>query len=174
MFSRHPKKLADYNGFRGAIPSPKSVIIRINESWLLLTGRGQGQLAWSPVIASKTLHFFSRSVGFEHDPPVAIDNAVILKLVWPYLRDMIPINQRPQGWRGKDLESYLRYMTVINIWAQQHHWTTTQMEATIFAVFRNNAQRIRIDCVSVANHNLILLLDEPDIGTQLAIRKYLF
>ena len=36
-------------------------------------------------------------------------------------------------------------------------------------------QRIRIDCVSVANHNLIRLLDKPDIGTQVAInRKYLF
>ncbi len=113
----------------------------INESWLLLTGIGQGQLAWSPVITSKTLHFLSRSVGFEQDPPVAIDNAVILKLVWPYWRNMIPINQRPQGWRGKDLESYLRYMTAINVWAQQRHWTTTQMEATIFAAFRNRAQQ---------------------------------
>ena len=39
MFSRHPKKLADYNGFRGAIPSPKSVIIRnlsIPESWYVM------------------------------------------------------------------------------------------------------------------------------------------
>ena len=28
---------------------------------------------------------------------------------------------------------------------------------------RNAAQRIRIDCVSVANHNLIRLLDKPGV-----------
>ena len=36
------------------------------------------------------------------------------------------------------------------------------------------AQRIRIDRVSEANHDLIRLLNKPDIGTQLAIRNYLF
>jgi hypothetical protein len=39
---------------------------------------------------------------------------------------------------------------------------------------RSPAERIRIDCVSVANHNLIRLLDKPDVGTLLVIRKYLF
>jgi len=34
--------------------------------------------------------------------------------------------------------------------------------------------RERLDCVNGANHNLNRLLDEPDNGTVLAVRKYLF
>jgi hypothetical protein len=42
------------------------------------------------------------------------------------------------------------------------------------AVNAGRAERIRLDCVSAANHNLNRLLDKPCNGTALAIRKYLF
>lgn len=103
----------------------------INWSWSHLTR----QLGWSPVIASKTLHFLSRATGFRQEPPVAFDNAVILNTVWPLWQAEIPIDQRPRGWRYGDFQSYLRYMTAIIIWARQRRWTTTQMEATIFDAF---------------------------------------
>jgi len=109
----------------------------IDESWERLTGNAQNQLMWSPVITSKTLHFLSRSVGIEQDPPVAIDNAIILQRVWPIWIEMIPVHHRPQVWRGNTLDSYLRYMTAINIWANQRGWTTTEIETTIFSVYKN-------------------------------------
>lgn len=58
----------------------------IAESWRALTG----QLGWSAVITSKTLHFLCRSLGFEQDPPAAIDGRVIRQRVWPVFRDSIP------------------------------------------------------------------------------------
>lgn len=116
----------------------------INDSWLILTGDGIGQLGWSPVITSKTLHFLCRALGHENDPPVAIDNAVILQRVWPCWRSrwvhLIDAGQRPQGWRGSGLETYLRYMTAIKVWADLRGWTTTQLEASIFASFRNGQE----------------------------------
>jgi hypothetical protein len=104
----------------------------IDHAWSILTGNQQGQLGWSSVITSKTLHFLCRSLGFVQDPPVAIDNAVILNRVWPAF--IAPINrvQRPANWRGNALGAYLRYMTAILTWANQRQWTTTDMEATIF------------------------------------------
>jgi hypothetical protein len=104
----------------------------IDQAWGILTGNQQGQLGWSAVITSKTLHFLSRSLGIVQDPPVAIDNAVILNHVWPAF--IAPINHahRPQNWRGNTLAAYLRYMTAILAWANQRYWTTTDMEATIF------------------------------------------
>lgn len=104
----------------------------INHAWNILTGNQQGQLSWSSVITSKTLHFLCRSLGFVQDPPVAIDNAVILNRVWPAF--IAPINQvqRPANWRGNALDGYLRYMTAIITWANVRQWTTTDMESTIF------------------------------------------
>ena len=92
---------------------------------------GQGQLRWSPVLASKTLHFLCRALGFEQNPPVAIDNAVILNKVWPTWRHLVPPVLTLGGWNGTS-EAYLRYMTAILIWAEARGWTTTEMEATIF------------------------------------------
>ncbi len=46
----------------------------IADAWTALTGRGEGELGWSAVMASKTLHFLCRSIGFEDDPPIPIDN----------------------------------------------------------------------------------------------------
>ena len=104
----------------------------INQAWTILTGNLPGQLGWSAVISSKTLHFLCRSLGFGHDPPVALDNKVILNNVWPVFVANIPRAQRPQNWRGNTLAAYLRYMTAILTWAGQKGWTTTDMEATIF------------------------------------------
>ena len=108
----------------------------IEDSWVALTGRGERQLGWSPVITSKTLHFLCRSLGFEQDPPVAVDNAVILNRVWPAFRDAIPSSECPEGWRGGTFEAYCRYMTAMLTWADLKKWTTTQMEATVFAEYR--------------------------------------
>jgi hypothetical protein len=105
----------------------------IAEPWMVLTG----QLGWSAVLTSKTLHFLCRSLGFEQNPPVAIDNACIREKVWPAFRDGIPDAQRPGNWEGNTFEAYCRYMTAIITWSKLRDWTTTQMEATIFFEFMN-------------------------------------
>lgn len=104
----------------------------VAHAWATLTGQVKGQLGWSAVITSKTLHFLCRSLGFEQDPPVAIDNAVIRQRVWPAFRDSVPVSERPDNWNGNSYAAYLRYMTAVLVWADARHWTTTQMEATIF------------------------------------------
>jgi hypothetical protein len=103
----------------------------IQHSWVLLTNG----LQWTNVIASKTLHFLCRALGFNQDPPVPIDRGVILKYVWPGFRIGIPPGQRPGGWEGNTFAAYCRYMTAILAWGQmkQPPWTTTEVEATIYA-----------------------------------------
>lgn len=114
----------------------------INVSWARLTGTGDEQLGWSHVMTSKTLHFLCRSLGYDQNPPVAIDNAVILNKVWPTWKQQwlenTPREQRPGNWDGNDLVSYLRYMTAINIWAlmRKGKWSTTNIETTIFATYK--------------------------------------
>jgi hypothetical protein len=104
----------------------------IEEAWLILTGNEGNQLHWTPVMASKTLHFLCRALGHHDDPPVAIDNAVMLNNVWPHWQAMIPHDQRPGSWRGRDFSAYKRYMTAIFTWAQARNWSTTEIEASIF------------------------------------------
>jgi hypothetical protein len=107
----------------------------IADAWMILTGHGGGQLGWSPVFSSKTLHFLCRSLMFEQNPPVAIDGAVIQQAVWPAWRQVVRPGLMPLRWPAPgraDFESYVRYMTAILVWAQQRRWTTTEMEATIF------------------------------------------
>ena len=101
----------------------------IQQSWNLLTT----ELQWSSVITSKTLHFLCRALGFNQDPAVPIDNDVILKYVWPGFRIGIPPAQRPHDWNGNDFAAYSRYMTAIIEWAKARNWTTTQVEATVYA-----------------------------------------
>lgn len=105
---------------------------RIDEAWRILAV----DLDWSAVISSKTLHFMCRSLGCVSNPPVAIDHAIILKKVWPTFIHDIPKKQRPQNWSEKAYSSYNRYMTAIHVWASQRHWTTTQVENTIFEYFQ--------------------------------------
>jgi hypothetical protein len=109
----------------------------INTSWGKLTGKGKSQLGWSAVTSSKTLHFLCRSLGFAENPPVALDNAIIKNKVWPIFVANLARKDRPKSWRGNTLEAYQRYMTAILTWSEQRRWTTTEMEATIFAKFRN-------------------------------------
>jgi hypothetical protein len=100
----------------------------IENAWGLLTGNP----GWSAVIASKTLHFLSRACGFHQQPPVAIDNMVILECLWPDFVKDIPAHDRPDDWRGNTFAAYSRYMTAILVWAGRKQWTTTEVEATIF------------------------------------------
>lgn len=104
--------------------------------WTMLTGEENGQLGWSAVITSKTLHFLCRSLGFVQNPPVALDGAVVRQKVWPAFLNPIPVGQRPDNWEGNTFQAYCRYMTAILTWASQRNWTTTQMEATIFVQFQ--------------------------------------
>src|SRR5579863_1564441 len=99
----------------------------IADSWRQLTKPGDGRRGWSAVMASKTLHFLCRSLGFEQEPPVPIDNAVIRQRVWPAFRNSIPSNERPDNWEGNSFEAYRRYMTAVLVWARRKNWTTTEM-----------------------------------------------
>ena len=110
----------------------------IQESWDLLTQR----LQWTNVITSKTLHFLCRALGVEQDPPVPIDDGVILNYVWPGFRIGIPPAERRavRGWDWEGMTrnayaAYYRYMTAILTWGQmkQPPWTTTEVESTIYA-----------------------------------------
>lgn len=107
----------------------------IDEAWLRLTGHEGGQLGWSAVITSKALHFMCRALGFEDDPPVALDNAVMRRRVWPRFIAPIPDCECPDDWRGDSLDAYMRYMTAVRVWASARSWTTTDMEATLFAEY---------------------------------------
>ncbi len=111
--------------------------ISIAGAWAILTGQGKDQPGWSAVLTSKTLHFLCRALGFENNPPVAIDGLVIRNTVWPAWRRTVPPTVMPRDWKGDSLEAYLRYMTAILVWADRLGWTTPQIEATIFAEFRS-------------------------------------
>jgi len=112
----------------------------IESAWCSL----RRKLGWSVVMSSKCLHFMARSLGYEHNPPVPIDNAVILDVVWPQflkavMREPGPREcPPPERWKGGnwDWPGYNRYMTAIVSWAQHRGWSTTQTENTIFAEYR--------------------------------------
>ena len=108
----------------------------VEDAWVLLVRR----LGWGYVITSKCLHFLARSLGYETNPPVPIDNKVILDEVWPAFRKLInkhgisSDHPMPGGWWDKSVswDAYNRYMTAINCWADAKGWTTTQLENTVF------------------------------------------
>jgi hypothetical protein len=102
----------------------------IQGSWSLLTG----QLEWSDVMTSKTLHFLCRALGFVFDPPVPIDGKVIRQKVWPRFKSGLPpaVSNGLNNWEGISFDAYCRYMTAVLTWAQARNWTTCQLEATIF------------------------------------------
>jgi hypothetical protein len=103
----------------------------VSSSWQMLTGVADGQLGWSEVMASKTLHFLSRSLGFDRNPPVALDGGRIRKRVWPMFSSALPSSERPRDWEGRSFDVYSRYMTAVLTWAGQKGWTTTETEATL-------------------------------------------
>ena len=108
----------------------------VEDAWKLLVKR----FDWGPVITSKCLHFLARSLGYEANPPVPIDNKVIFGEVWPAFKRLINKHGRPSDypmpgvwWDNSDSwTGYNRYMTAINCWADAKGWTTTQMECTLF------------------------------------------
>lgn len=112
----------------------------LEHSWLTLTGVGEGQMSWTAVMTSKTLHFLCRSLGFEINPPAAIDGAVMRTIVWNAFKNAIPFGQRPMNWQGNTFAAYSRYMTAIRTWAEQRNWTTKEMEATIFAEYGSSSE----------------------------------
>jgi hypothetical protein len=99
----------------------------IYDSWEML----RNQLTWTSVLISKTLHFLCLSLGFERDPPVPIDGAVIRRRIWPMFKNSVPPRERPGDWEGDAIEAYSRYMTAIIVWADQRRWTTAEVERTI-------------------------------------------
>ena len=108
----------------------------VKDSWNLMVKR----LKWSNVITSKCLHFLTRSLDYSMNPPVPIDNKVIVNNVWPKFKEMIinnftkGIDFFPEKWwdYSNSWSGYNRYMTAINCWASYKGWTTTQIENTIF------------------------------------------
>lgn len=105
----------------------------IADSWKMLND----QLRWTSVLMSKTLHFVCLSLGFDDDPPVPIDGAVIRQRVWPSFRNSIPFRERPADWGGDSFEAYSRYMSAILMWADQRHWSTAEVERTISLEFNS-------------------------------------
>jgi hypothetical protein len=107
----------------------------ITEAWNNLTVK----LNWTSVITSKVLHFICRSLGFEEDPPVPIDNWIIRNRVWTDWQDSLKKSNediiRLKNWNQNSLGAYQRYMTAIITWAARRKWTTTQMESTLFAQY---------------------------------------
>jgi hypothetical protein len=112
----------------------------VTGSWEMLTGSKPG-LGWSSVMASKTLTFLCRSLGFEQNPPVPIDRERIRKNAWPIWRDSVAFSQRPVDWDGDSFGAYGRYMTAILTWADQKHWSTAQIEATIVNIIDQKGNR---------------------------------
>jgi len=106
----------------------------IADSWKLLTGK----LLWTAVLSSKTLHFLCLSVGFDRDPAVPIDGAVVRQRVWPAFVKLIPPEEQPGNWEGDSWEAYSRYMSAILAWSAQRSWTTADVERTICAEFEPN------------------------------------
>ena len=107
----------------------------IEDAWDTLTGVGDRKMGWTSVITSKTLHFLCRSLGFERNPPVAIDGRVVRDTVWPIFKNSIPMADRPEGWAGHTYKAYCRYMTAIRVWADARGWTTKEIECTIFSEY---------------------------------------
>ena len=105
----------------------------LDHAWQLMTA--PDGLDWTAVITSKTLHFLCRSLGFNLNPPVAIDGKIIRQRVWPFFRNSIPPAECPSDWEGTAFSAYSRYMTAISVWAEVRGWSTTDMEATVFAEF---------------------------------------
>lgn len=121
----------DKSVIRKTLVEAREIILRTNEidgAWNLL----QNELEWTNVMISKTLHFMTRASGFDKNPPVPIDGAVILKTVWPFLTRNIA--EAPKGW-SNGLPGYRRYMTFMNYFASKLGWTTTQFENTLFHHF---------------------------------------
>ena len=109
----------------------------IRESWDILVM----EMDWTKAMVSKCLHFLARSLGYEVNPPVPLDGAVIIKKVWPcFIKSAENYTQSadpplPDAWSANSFSAFSRYMTVINCWASYTGWTTTQLENTLYDIF---------------------------------------
>jgi len=104
----------------------------IKDAWESL----RNGLNWTDVMISKTLHFLTRSMGYVRNPPVAIDHKVIIDNVWSSFKNGLPSGSQVSPWSAgtrSPFEYYNRYMTAVQVWAEARGWTTTEVEATIFA-----------------------------------------
>lgn len=106
----------------------------VEEAWNLLVS----ELGWNYIATSKCLHFLARSFNYDN-PPVPLDNTVILGEVWPAFRDLVKdhsesFHPAPKPWWDDHYSwnAYNRYMTAILCWADHKGWTTTQLENTLF------------------------------------------
>jgi len=127
----------DLQGIRKLVREARRNIERdrsVQSAWELLAA----ELHWSQVISSKCLHFMARSLGYTDNPPVPIDNAIILKRVAPAFDQKIlnlggdpktlgAWNDPRDSWAG-----YNCYMTAILCWAERLKWSTTKVECTLF------------------------------------------
>jgi len=103
----------------------------IRLAWGRLVGEWTGELGWTPVMASKTLHFLCRAIFAEcRMPPVPLDST--MRELGQSWRNGLPNGHRPGGWNDNSFAAYNRYMTAIITWAQRKGWTTTEMETTLF------------------------------------------
>jgi hypothetical protein len=114
----------------------------VEGAWNLLVN----ELNWGYVATSKCLHFLARSLGYETNPPIPIDNKVFIDEVWPTFKKMIDKsedsnkNPMPKNWwdYSSSWNAYNRYMTAMNCWSIAKGWTTTQLENTLFVEYYPN------------------------------------
>lgn len=111
----------------------------VEGAWNLIVN----DLAWKKVMTSKTLHFLTRSMDYDMNPPVPIDKGIIIDKVWKNFIIMVNDKFRrgidpypPNTWGSSTWESYNCYMTAINVWAGIKGWTTTQLENTIYKEYQ--------------------------------------
>ncbi|MBZ5640251.1 MAG: hypothetical protein LAO51_16015 [Acidobacteriia bacterium] len=105
-------------------------------------------LSWTATMASKFLHFAGRSLGFRVNPPVPMDNEVILQRAWPRFKHAAALEQeehdllnvplpRPWGDATQTWAGYSRYVTAVSCWAAGRGWTTTELENTLYEVYKD-------------------------------------
>lgn len=104
------------------------------------------KLSWTSTMTSKVLHFAARSRGFYLNPPVPINNEVIVMKVWPRFKSAVVSMQgenldlpdvpcpRPWSVPTSAWDGYRRYMTAVSCWAGIQGWTTTEVENTLYKV----------------------------------------
>jgi len=138
---QNPGRLQHINDTLAACSASILATNSIEGSWNMLTNPVNG-LGWNQVITSKVLHFLSRALGHEDNPPVPIDNKVILNRVWPVFRERFQRSLArhlwPENWQDNSFAAYNRYMTLILVLKDLHSgWTTTNVENTLFSLYGN-------------------------------------
>lgn len=116
----------------------------VKGAWAVL----RDDLKWSDVISSKFLHFAARALGYATDPPVPIDWKVCRGPAWRAFKSGIakasapvpsPLASLPGRWsdRTDSWRGYVRYMTAVRCWATARGWTTTEVENTLYDMYKD-------------------------------------